>query len=471
MTTFTTPAITAPGVTVWHGDCIQTLRADENGYDYGLGYGARRAFPDESVDAIVTDPPYGLEFMGKEWDGADGFRRSLNAADAGRDNVFGRSSRTSPEYRAGHIFQEWVELWAAEALRVLKPGGHMLAFGGSRTWHRLAAGIEDAGFEIRDSIAWLYGSGFPKSLDVSKAIDKAAGAEREVIGRHPNAATSLGNGVNMDGGKAHEIVNVTTPATDAAREWEGWGTALKPAFEPIVVARKPLAGTVAQNVLTHGTGALHIDACRIPTEDDLNGGAYATAGARQVSSSLNPSGMNVAGATAHGEFTQPSGRWPTNVVIDEHTATELDRQAPATGGMGKASGPTLRGAVDAGVAYGAQKGLVGEPAFHGDGLGGASKFFPTFRYQAKPPKSERPLGGGVAHPTVKPVPLVQWLMRLVTPPGGTVLDLFAGSGTAVEAALLEQFEVVVIEREAEYLPLIDSRIDRPMIPSLLGGWA
>lgn len=575
------PAITAPGVTVYHGDCIEVMRQ----------------MPDNSIDAIVTDPPYGLEFMGKEWDGADGFRRSLNAADAGRDNVFGRSSRTSPEYRAGHIFQEWVDLWAAEALRVLKPGGHMLAFGGSRTWHRLAAGIEDAGFEIRDSIAWLYGQGFPKSMNVgaderfcqcpggeSAHGDSTAehavrvvldgdvpAPERTVVGAGavllagmPESSASTAGwaelpGAEVRGGEssvagrgdiqtsagelrasadgamssrlrvddASERVRSATPAGDGTVDWPstdeagmcepqgsrhleqrplkpralsdepgsqarrgwpicggcgkpqvaGWGTALKPAFEPIVVARKPLAGTVAQNVLAHGTGALHIDACRIPTDDKLGGGSE-TRGQQMTGGWHRPWMDDADAVAANAERARASvarseslGRWPTNVVIDEHTATELDRQAPATGGTGKASGPTLRGETDATVAYGARKGLDGDPAFHADGLGGASKFFPTFRYQAKPPKSERPLVDGVAHPTVKPVPLIQWLMRLVVPPGGTVLDPFVGSGTAVEAALLEQFEVVAIEREADYLPLIDSRIDRPILPSLFGEWA
>ncbi|AGK87348.1 DNA methyltransferase [Mycobacterium phage PattyP] len=304
---------------------------------------------DASVDAIVTDPPYGLEFMGKDWDSpwksGNGFRRAHNDADTGRNNVFGRQSRCAPEYFAGAAFQEWSTQWASECLRVLKPGGHLLAFGGPRTWHRLAAAIEDAGFEVRDSIAWLYGSGFPKSLDVSKAIDKAAGAEREV------------------------------------RQWQGWGTTLKPAFEPIVVARKPLVGTVAANVLEHGTGALNIDACRIGTAQ---------------------------------------GRWPTNVVLDDTQAAEL-----------------------------------GEP----------QRFFPVFKYQAKAPTKERPSyvnedGAKVAHSTVKPLTLMRWLARLVCPPGGVILDPFAGSGTTVEACLLEGFDCIAIENEADYIPLIEHRISR-----------
>jgi hypothetical protein len=253
-----------------HGDCLEKLKE----------------LPDNSVDSVVTDPPYGLSFMGKKWD-----------------------------YDVPSV-----EVWA-ECLRVLKPGGHLLAFAGTRTQHRMAVRIEDAGFEIRDMIAWVYGSGFPKSLDVSKAIDKAAGAEREVIERHIQSATRPNEHA---GATAHITMpnswDITAPATDAARQWEGWGTALKPALEPITVARKPLEGTVAANVLAHGTGALNVDGCRVAHGgESLNGGRISTKtegwdrpwkhDAEAVAAAHERGAENVARAEA-------LGRWPANLVHD-----------------------------------------------------------------------------------------------------------------------------------------------------------
>jgi site-specific DNA-methyltransferase (adenine-specific) len=398
--------IEAEGVRVYHGDCIEVMRS----------------FADHSVDSVVTDPPYLIDFMGKGWDSADGI--------AGKP-----------------------EVWR-EALRVLKPGGHLLAFGGTRTWHRLAVAIEDAGFEVRDSMAWMYGSGFPKSLDVSKAIDKsdakdeqqqrrfkftawvqsqgvtakqideATGtfmgnhytthptqpavmtrehleqcrhlfadvprwvelecdkrsvesknfASREVVGQQPytNPVNHINASGFADGPKGRVTLDITAPATPAAQKWAGFGTALKPAHEPIVVARKPLIGTVAENVLTHGTGALNIDGCRI----------------------------------------SEMKRWPANVALDESQADQLDEQT--------------------------------------------SRFF----YVAKAGKRERPNVDGVAHPTVKPIALMRYLVRLVTPPGGTVLEPFAGSGTTVEACILEGFDCIAIEMTDDYLPLIAERVRR-----------
>lgn len=335
---------------------------------------------DCSVDSIVTDPPYGLGFMGKEWD----------------------------DLPPG-------EEWARECLRVLKPGGHMLAFGGTRTWHRLACAIEDAGFEIRDSIAWMYGSGFPKSLDVSKAIDSAAGAVREIVGPDPNWRARVHGDATYDGGQARPQ-HITAPATEDARTWQGWGTALKPAFEPIVVARKPLVGTVAANVLTYGTGALNVDGCRVG--DGADKGVWPITERTQASVAMeNPKGPV--------ETDRSTGRWPANAVLDEAQAAALD---------------------ESGVAL--------------DAIGGASRFF----YIAKADQSERVRVGGIAHPTVKPLALMRWLVRLVTPPCGIVLEPFAGSGTTVEACILEGFECVAIEREADYLPLIQQRIDRRRDP-------
>jgi DNA modification methylase len=413
--------------------------------------------PAESVDAIVTDPPYALEFMGKGWDSfkAADFEASdmpmrrnaeMNAVhvsgakQGGRQRQgLGYQRRQAADMRA---FQSWVEQWARECLRILKPGGHMLAFGGSRTWHRLAAGVEDAGFELRDNIAWLYGSGFPKSLDVSKAIDKAAGAEREVTGIRDDK----GRTQTFAGGKTRPTLE-TAPATPEAVEWQGWGTALKPAFEPVVVARKPLAKgmTVAANVLAYGTGALNIDAGRVHADDvtgprKRHGGGILGAG----SSYELPDSKN----------EQPPGRWPANVMLDESQAAALDAQS---GTLTSGANPKIRGGDQDRTVYGGFTGARNDQPRRGFDKGGASRFF----YVAKAPKSERPLGAdGVGHPTVKPLALMRQLVRLVTPPGGCVVDPFAGSGTTLEAAYLEGFESIGIELTPDYWPLIEARIAR-----------
>ena len=434
------------GVTLHHGDCLDVLRT----------------LPDASVDSVVTDPPYGLEFMGKDWDAP--WKSAANSwADRDAEDHAqpeNRGQTASPflaakvnKFAAGAPFQQWCELWAAECLRVLKPGGHLLAFGGTRTWHRLACAVEDAGFEVRDSIAWMHGQGFPKSLDVSKAIDKAAGAEREVVGNTSEASgrtvglgTSAGYHGDITSGHCRDI---TAPATDAAREWEGWGTALKPSHEPVVVARKPLIGTVAANVLAHGTGALNIDACRI------GDGGGTTKGNPPKGESNGIYGNGINGACDIVDLGK--GRWPANVVLDESQAEALDEQS---GTLQSGANPTRRGSDKFREAYGDFKGQAECDPARGADAGGASRFF----YVAKADATERPRVNGTAHPTVKPLSLMRWLVRLVTPPGGVVVDPFAGSGTTVEACILEGLHCLAIERESDYLPLIVSRIHRRRDP-------
>ena len=400
--------------TIHNGDCIETMKA----------------MPPESVDAIVTDPPYGLGFMGKKW---DGLPPSLE--------------------------------WAEACYRVLKPGGHIAAFGGTRTWHRLAVAIEDAGFEMRDSLAWLYGSGFPKSMNVGKAIDKAAGAEREVIGSkiglpgyHLNGKGEAGpayrSGLQkVTSEQRADAAAITAPATPEAKQWDGWGTALKPAFEPIVLARKPLAEkTVARNVLAHGTGAINIDACRIEGEP-VRIENYASTGPQGMMSHGHGGGSGHAGEERTARIST-AGRWPANVLLDQHAAAWVDEQSGTLKTGAKKAHHQRHTVGGNGLTHGHMEGVIGPESEANEG--GASRFF----YTAKAPKSERPNVDGVQHPTVKPLAIMRWLIRLVTPPGGVVLDPFAGSGTTIEAALIEGFDPVGIEMEPDYLPLIQHRIDR-----------
>ena len=494
-----------------HGDCRAVMA--------GL--------PAASVYAVVCDPPYGLSFMGKDWDhGVPG-----------------------------------VAFWSA-ALRVAKPGAHLLAFGGTRTFHRLAVAIEDAGWEIRDTVMWVYGSGFPKSHDVGKGIDKRGGAtagfaqfrddvraamkaanvtrgelqaalgnhmcshyltnasqpaipnwrdyqvirdtvqlgdkwdalfmpeaeraavttrkaadlfdaEREVANKHITDMGGLGGErLGLKGG------NITAPATDAARQWDGWGTALKPAWEPIIVARKPLEGTVAANVLAHGTGAMNIDGCRVGTSESLNGGAYAFAGTERD----DGWGMQRGGA---GEYQQPTGRWPANLIHDgsDEVVALFPETGKSTGGrIGKKSMGNVTN-VPAGQYE------KGDPGY-GDS-GSAARFF----YCAKANKDDRNEGleefedrkkvfngktalpspsndveGSVNekfsthpqknhHPTVKPTALMRYLCKLVTRAGGTVLDPFCGSGSTGKAAILEGFKFIGIEKDPEYHKIAEARIN------------
>ena len=382
------------------GDCLATLRT----------------MPDNCVDSIVTNPPYGLSFMGKRWD-----------------------YDVPP-----------VEVWA-ECLRVLKPGGHLLAFAGTRTQHRMAVRIEDAGFEIRDMIAWLYGSGFPKSLDVSKAIDgklttgrSDSTALREVNETRPGEATVRPQSQNghagfVGSGDVGPSVKRDTPATDAARQWQGWGTALKPALEPITVARKPLVGTVAANVLAHGTGALNIDGCRVGTTDDT-GRTRTTALGRMNDDAWRPKPQ-------HSE-SHDLGRWPANLIHDGSDEV-LHAFPQAPGQMAKASTSDTQRAGQNTYGVMARGSNGAEP--RGD-TGSAARFF----YCAKASRSDR--GAENTHPTVKPTDLMRYLCRLVTPPGGVVLDPFMGSGSTGKAAVLEGFQFIGCEMSPEYMAIAQARI-------------
>ena len=391
---------------------------------------------DNSIDSVVCDPPYELGFMGKSWD-------STGIAND-------------------------VQLWK-EVLRVLKPGGHLLAFSGSRTYHRMAVAIEDAGFEIRDQIMWVYGSGFPKSLNIDKAIDKAAGVEREVVGQKitGNARTDQG----WAGGQI--MIDETSPTTKEAKQWQGWGTALKPAHEPIVLARKPVEGTVANNVLTYSVGGINIDGTRV--------------GSEIVSVHHAPKGTFAGGEPDRGSDTSTyenhTGRFPANFIHDgsDEVVALFPTTSPAKSGL---RNPNGKQSTNAFGDFNGQPGVVGG---HDDNGGSAARFF----YCAKASKrdrnegldgfeSKRASGFGYDHglgdpsegmfkdrnpikqnyhPTVKPTDLMQYLCRLITPPNGTILDPFLGSGSTGKAAMYEGFNFVGIELTEEYLPIAKARIE------------
>ncbi len=467
----------------------------------------------ESFDACLCDPPYGLGFMGKEWDspGKSFFERKAKTANAW-DHVGGNHNpanskdkqRTTAKENAG--FQAWCEEWAREVYRVLKPGGFLLAFGGTRTYHRLACAIEDAGFEIRDCLSWMYGQGFPKSLDISKALDKAAGAEREVVGRHTGRrATPIrdirGGGLIDNRPNNLDASAITAPATDAARRWQGYGTALKPAWEPIIVAMKPLDGTFAANAVEYGVAGINVDGCRIATGGESMGDPSRwdkafqnkAEGWARPSHSENAEGYADRRAEALAKASH-AGRWPANVILshtEECRDGECSPDCPVrmldeqSGEVTSGANPTRRGSEKTRAAYGEFIGQESCEAPRGIDTGGASRFF----YCAKASRSEREAGlreagpssvwGGEDddltpgksrilparnhHPTVKPIAVAEWLARLILPPARKtprrLLVPFSGSGSEMIGALRVGWdEVVGIEREAEYVAIAEARI-------------
>lgn len=365
---------------------------------------------DNSVDSIVTDPPYGLQFMGKKWD-----------------------------YDVPSV-----EIWK-ECLRVLKPGGHLLAFAGTRTQHRMAINIEDAGFEIRDIIAWVYAVGMPKSHDVSKAIDKSLGAEREVVGKTAGMAKQNPKWNGTENGRSENYYKpeyeVTAPTTEEAKHWEGWGTALKPSFEPVSMARKPLIGTVAHNILEYGTGGINIDGCRIGDDVRYNPPASNKPGGL----SLN---LSLVGMPQDAEGTYTTGRWPANFT---HDGSEEVLALFPDAKSGKSNGDAKVG--QSGVNVPLRRGTL----ISRDDSGSAARFF----YSPKASKSDKNEGLSETvndHPTVKPTELMRYLCRLVTPPGGTVLDPFMGSGSTGKAALLENFNFIGMEMDENYVRIAEERL-------------
>jgi len=405
-----------------HGDCLQVLCT----------------FPSNIVDSVVTDPPYGLS---RE----PNIREVLEKWLAGEDYTHRGSGFMGKTWDS---FVPGPSIWR-EVYRVLKPGGHALVFAGTRTQDLMTTALRLAGFEVRDVIEWLYFSGFPKSMDVSKAFDKRAGAEREVIGqkwaeRYPNGpgGNSFTVGGGVDGTRTAANTLLTAPATELAKKWDGWGTALKPAHEPIILARKPLDGTVADNVERWGTGALNIDGCRIPTEDDLGG--------------LNKSSATwgTYGNGANSQYRKPieeQGRFPANCVTTEQdaffskyfnvTPPELCKKANK-----KDRNSDWKGEEIALEPKENLQGLDtrGRTLVRDDG----SKTL-VARWKAKPSANN--------HPTVKPTDLMAWLVRLITPPGGIVLDPFVGSGSTCVAARREGFLFIGIEQEAEYVEIARKR--------------
>lgn len=373
-----------------HGDCLEKLKALE----------------DNSIDSVVTDPPYGLSFMGKQWD-----------------------TVVPP-----------VDYWK-EVLRVAKPGSHLLAFGGTRTFHRLAVAIEDAGWEIRDTVSWLYGSGFPKSHNIGKAIDKKLGNKREVVGRNPNSRENCDKSNTL---YESGTVGKTDFITKGNSEWEGWGTALKPAWEPIILARKPFKGTVADNVLKYGTGGINIDESRVPFEDTPNPATnpkYRLQNGYKLPERGQKSNGSVSFTSSKNE-TNTSGRFPANLILDEEAGNQLgdaSRFFYCAKATKKDRDEGLNGVPEKYyVSFQTSNGTSGKPSSISEGRKTAYKN---------------------NHPTVKPFELMKYLVRLITPPDGIVLDPFMGSGSTGKAVVSLGSSFIGIELNEEYIEIARRRIE------------
>ena len=395
----------------------------------GNNFDILKTFPDNSIDSIVTDPPYGL---GKEPNAIEVLQSWITT---GYHEIKGK----------GFMGKKWDSfvpqpLFWKECYRVLKHGGNLLSFAGTRTYDWVVMGLRIAGFEIRDQIAWVYGSGFPKSHDISKAIDKMMGAEREVVGKHQQPAKSIYTQSKVE---MNKDVNITAPSTEEAKQWQGWGTALKPALEPIVIARKPLDGTVAQNVLKYGVGGINIDGCRVETEDIMT-------------PRNNKVGQNGV-FNASGGYVEPSkfGRFPANFIHDgsEEVVKLFPREA---GGFYRPNVIDKSYKNNQNINYGG-----GNVSSQYNDSGSAARFF----YTAKASQTERNWGvdSKNIHPTVKPIDLMRYLVRLVTPKNGICLDPYMGSGTTAIACKAEKINYVGCELDQDYVEIAEARIKAEVV--------
>ncbi len=447
---------TQHNLTVYHGDCLNVMNDME----------------DNSVDSIVTDPPYGLS---EQPDITEVLRHWLNGDDYEHNS-------------GGFMGKDWdsfvpgPSIWK-ECLRVLKPGGHLLAFSGTRTQDLMGISLRLGGFEIRDTICWCFGSGFPKSLDISKAIDRVAGVEREVVGKQQWNTSSRTNNVDIKsgtktyipGGGEENYPPITAPATPEAKQWDGWGTGLKPAIELIVMCRKPISEkTIAANVLRWGTGAINIDGCRVgvgPGELIKQSGELVDTACHNGYDRPNSTMFRTGKAKERGGPSHAKGRWPANLILDD--SDEVRELFPETRAAGNKRVSIFNNKQT--HIYGKYGSTTKNPKVTDNNGGSAARFFkqiPCLIYQAKASAAERNEGLEEmevtnVHPTIKPLSLIRYFVRLVTPPGGIVLDPFLGSGTTLKAAQKEFFKGIGIEEKEEYCQIAAGRL-REAQPSLFG---
>lgn len=406
---------------IYNSDCLEALKE----------------LKDNSIDSLVTDPPAGISFMNKDWDKNKG----------GRDSWI-----------------DWMSTVMKEVLRVLKPGAHGFVWAIPRTSHWTATALENAGFEIRDVVTHLFGSGFPKSHNISKAIDKKMGKEREVVGFNKKSPSFSSPNTNTDskdwnyGNSDHTNKQpITKPSTDQAKQWDGWGTALKPASEHWILVRKPFKCTVVDNILRHGTGGINIDESRVEVDkEDPNWRPNDT-----VQTVCETSIFGIGGGKFRKDNLNTQGRFPANLILDEEAGEMLDEQSGVLGNGYRPNSDNHNATNVYGRNSLLESKTIRKNKVTFNDKGGASRFF----YTAKASKRER--GEGNSHPTVKPLKLMQYLIKMITPKDGTVLDPFMGSGTTGVAALDLGYDFIGIEQSEEYYKIANNRIENIKLEQML----